>query len=60
MTHTYLQCRIVLSKCHVSLLFLMPVVLLHLQIVLFILPYPLLHPLVHNILLHETVTGTTT
>jgi hypothetical protein len=32
--YTYLQCHLLLSKCHVSLL----VVLLHMQVVLFILP----------------------
>jgi hypothetical protein len=36
--HTYLQWRLLLSKCRISLLFLLPVVLLHLQVVLFILP----------------------
>jgi hypothetical protein len=36
--HTYLQCHLLLRKCRVPLLFSLPVVLLHLQVVLFILP----------------------
>jgi hypothetical protein len=36
--HTYLQHHLLLSKCYVLLLFSLPVVLLHLQVVLFILP----------------------
>jgi hypothetical protein len=58
--HTYLQCRLLLSKCHVSLVFSLPIVLLHLQVVLFILPLPLLHSLIHNNLLRVTAAGTTT
>jgi hypothetical protein len=36
--HTYLQRRLLLRKCRVSLLFSLSVVLLHLQVVFFILP----------------------
>jgi hypothetical protein len=36
--HTYLQPCLLLSKCHISVLFSLHVVLLHLQIVLFVLP----------------------
>jgi hypothetical protein len=36
--HTYLQRHLLLNNCHVSLLFSLPTVLLHLQVVLFILP----------------------
>jgi hypothetical protein len=36
--HTYLPRGLLLSQCHVSLLFSLPVVFLHLQVVLFVLP----------------------
>jgi hypothetical protein len=36
--HTYLQRHLLLSKCRIPLLFSLPVVLLHLQVVLFVLP----------------------
>jgi hypothetical protein len=55
--HTYLQRHLLLSKCHVLLLFSLLLVHLHLQAVLFVIP---LHLLVHNILLHATAVGTTT
>jgi hypothetical protein len=58
--HTYLQCCLLLSKCHVSLLFSLPIVLLDLQVVLFVLPKPLLHLLIRNTMLHVTAVGTNT
>jgi hypothetical protein len=36
--HTYLQRLLLQSKCHISLLISLPIVLLHLQVVLFVLP----------------------
>jgi hypothetical protein len=53
--HTYLQCLLLLSHYCVSL----PVVLMNLQVVLFILPHPLMHLLGGNILLCVTTEGTT-
>jgi hypothetical protein len=58
--YTYLQRHLLLSKYRISLLFSLPVVRLHLQVVLFVLPQPLLHLLVCNILLRVTMTSTTT
>jgi hypothetical protein len=58
--HTYLQHLLLLSKCRISLLFALPIVLLHLQVVLFILSYALLHRLIHNILICAMKVGTTT
>jgi uncharacterized membrane protein YdjX (TVP38/TMEM64 family) len=55
-----LTCNASCSPFHISLLVLLPVILMHLQVVLFVLPYPLLHLLGGNILLHATVVGTTT
>jgi hypothetical protein len=55
-----LQRLLLLSHCRVSLLFSLLVVLVQLQVVLFILPHPLLHLLGCNILLHATAEGTTT
>jgi hypothetical protein len=49
-----------LSHCHISLLFLLPVVLMHLHVVLFVFPPPLLHLLGGNILLRAMAVGTTT
>jgi hypothetical protein len=57
--HNYLQCLLLLSHCRVSLLCSLPIVLVQLQVILFILPHPLLHLLGSNILLHATAEGTT-
>jgi hypothetical protein len=58
--HTYLQRLLLLSHCRVLLLFSLPVVLIHLHVVLFVFPPPLLHLLGGNILLCATTVGTTT
>jgi hypothetical protein len=58
--HTYMQCLLLLSQCRMSLLFSLPIVLVHLQVVLFSQPHPLLHLLGENILLRAMAEGTTT